>query len=148
MNVAYAYNYKRVDAGLSTAGAVTEEQLHTLRAEGYEAVINLLPQSHPHAIANEREIVEEQGMLYIQIPVEFEKPTLANYNEFVLAMDTSAGQKTLIHCAKNYRASAFYAIYANQFCGWSRQEARDFIASVWRPSEHPPWDTFIESLLV
>jgi protein tyrosine phosphatase (PTP) superfamily phosphohydrolase (DUF442 family) len=121
--------------------------LQSLRADGFEAVINLLPETSRYAIAAERALVEQQGLLYIQIPVQFDRPTQQNYQDFVAAMDQTSGLKTLVHCAANYRASAFYAIYASQYYGWSQRQAQEFIESVWRPAEHPPWAEFIAGLL-
>lgn len=147
MSVKQAYNYKEIDACISTAGMVSAEQLACLRAEGYEAVINLLPEENQYALKGERAIVENQGVSYCQIPVDFDAPTRENYEAFCAAMANLQGRKTLVHCAANYRVTAFFAIYAHEKLGWSRQQALELIASIWRPLEHPQWQTFITDLL-
>ena len=57
------------------------------------------------------------------------------------------GKKIIVHCAANYRVSAFYAIFAHRNLGWSEKEAREHIASLWSPAEHEPWDRFITQML-
>ncbi|HEY3700612.1 MAG TPA: protein tyrosine phosphatase family protein [Spongiibacteraceae bacterium] len=147
MSVKQAYNYKEIDARISTAGMVSAEQLACLRAEGYEAVINLLPEESQYALKGERAIVENQGASYCQIPVDFNAPTRENYDAFCAAMASTEGKKTLVHCAANYRVTAFFAIYAHEKLGWSRPQALALIASIWQPAEHPQWQTFITDLL-
>ena len=39
--------------------------------------------------------------------------------------------KTLIHCAANFRVTAFYSLYAMKHLGWSEAQAAEFRASVW-----------------
>jgi protein tyrosine phosphatase (PTP) superfamily phosphohydrolase (DUF442 family) len=143
MRVSQAYNFRVIDEATSTSGLLSEEQLSVLRKDGYEAVINLLPHDNRHAVKNEQSIVAGQGVDYFYIPVNFEVPTEHDYADFVRAMKSCREKKVLIHCAANYRVSAFYAIYAFEYLGWSAEQAREHIASLWCPAEHPPWGQFI-----
>lgn len=143
MSVDQAYNFQIIDEAVSTSGLLSEEQLSELRASGYEAVINLLPHDSEYAIKNEEAIVSEQGVDYLYIPVDFAGPTERDYSEFVDAMKSCQGRKVLVHCAANYRVSAFYAMYAYEDLGWSASHARQHIESIWRPEENPPWEQFI-----
>ena len=43
MSIEDAYNFRRINDRLTTSGLVSVAQLHDLRREGYDAVINLLP---------------------------------------------------------------------------------------------------------
>lgn len=146
MSVAQAYNFRKVSESLSTAGVLGEDQLRALQQEGYTAVINLLPESSEYAIKCERELVLGQGLTYTNIPVDFGEPLQSDYQAFERAMRELQDAKLLVHCAANYRASAFYAIYAHRHLGWSAAQAREFIATVWDPREHAPWNAFIASL--
>jgi hypothetical protein len=58
-------------------------------------------------------------------------------------MDARPGQKIHVHCAANYRVSAFYSLYAlrNGLC--TEDEASQIVQDVWNPSEYPPWMAFI-----
>ena len=147
MSVQEAYNYRVVDDAISTAGLLSEEQLSELQTGGYEAVINLLPNESEYAIKSEQSIVTGQGVDYLYIPVDFKGPTEQDYSEFVQAMNSCRGKRLLIHCAANYRVSAFYAIYAYEHLGWSAAQAMEHIASIWSPEENPPWDKFISKYI-
>lgn len=143
MTVDQAFNFVAVSESVSTAGLLDERQLSSLREEGYKAVINLLPHDSEYAIEREPDIVAKQGIEYFYVPVDFSAPSEADLDEFYAAMDACRDRKLLIHCAANYRVSAFFGIYAYENLGWSASSARDFISSIWRPDERPPWGEFV-----
>lgn len=146
MGVERAYNFRKVSDSISTAGVLGEEQLGALQREGYTAVINLLPEDSEYAIRGEKDMVLRQGITYTHIPVDFNAPRDSDYSAFEIAMRELQGSKLMIHCAANFRVTAFYAIYARRNLGWSAEQADAFIAAIWSPSEHPPWDAFIAGL--
>src|SRR6188472_1237302 len=45
MSIEDSYNFRRIHERLTTSGLVSAEQLNDLQNEGYDAVINLLPES-------------------------------------------------------------------------------------------------------
>ncbi len=143
MSIEDSYNFRRINEGLTTSGLVTVAQLSGLHTEGYDAVINLLPDSHEHAVSDEARIVRDQGLDYVYIPVDFDAPTHADLEAFADAMDARTGQKIHVHCAANYRVSAFYSLYAlrNGLC--TGDEAKELMLDVWNPADHPVWMAFI-----
>jgi protein tyrosine phosphatase (PTP) superfamily phosphohydrolase (DUF442 family) len=144
MSIDQAYNFRSIDDAISTSGVLSEEQLSQLRTCGYEAVINLLPHDSQYAVKKEESIVIGQGVDYLYVPVDFAAPAEQDYAAFVTAMQSCQGKrKVLIHCAANYRVSAFYSIYAYEYLGWPASRAREHIESIWLPQENPPWDQFI-----
>ncbi len=147
MSVNQAYNYKKVSDSISTAGVISEEQLRKLSDEGYQAVINLLPPSSEYAIKNEASIVSGQGLAYEGIPVEFSSPQESEYQEFAEKMQALSGKKVMVHCAANYRVSAFYSIYAFHNLGWTESQVYEWISSIWTLSEHPVWEQFVAEML-
>eukprot|EP00903_Cladosiphon_okamuranus_P004417 g4415.t1 len=142
-----AYNFKQLDAETSSSGAVTSEQVQSLAASGYQAVINLLPEENDHALDGEKQLIEAQGLDYIHIPVDFNAPMDADYEAFSKAMDKLGGQKLHVHCAANWRVSAFYAIYQVRKNTWSVDQAREHISAIWSPEEYPAWQDFLDSYL-
>lgn len=146
MSLDKAYNYRQVSEQVATAGRVEPEQLATLDASGVEVVINLMPDSSQYAVPGERDIVEGQGVEYRYLPVDFAAPTLADYRQFEQLMDAVGARKVLIHCAANWRVSAFYSRYAIARGIWSLPEADAFMLSIWRPEEHPPWARLLEEI--
>jgi hypothetical protein len=79
----------------------------------------------------------------VSIPVDFDAPTPADLDVFIAALDSRAGQKVHVHCAANYRVSAFVSLYARR-AGWcSDAEADEIAREFWDPSEHPAWAAFL-----
>ncbi len=143
MSVADSYNFRRIHEGLTTSGLLSVEQLRALSSEGYDAVINLLPESHAYAVGDEARILQDQGLDYVHIPVDFEAPTHADLGAFAAAMDARATQKVHVHCAANYRVSAFYSLYALQRGLCSESEADELVHELWNPVDYPVWMQFI-----
>ena len=46
-------------------------------------------------------------------------------------MNSVKGKKVQKHCAANFRATAFYAIYARKNYAWSSIKVSEFIGSIW-----------------
>ncbi len=142
-----SYNFRMISGSLTTSGVVGADRLEALASQSYEVVVNLLPDSSEHAVSNEQDIVESQRIEYIYIPVDFKAPGRADFTRFSEALDRLSDSKIHIHCAANYRVSAFYSIYAASRGHWSTDQATDFIHSVWRPADYPGWSEFIDEIL-
>ena len=142
MSIEDSYNFRRIRDGLTTSGVVSVEQLEELQLEGYDAVINLMPDSES-PVADEARIVQEQGIDYVYIPVDFQAPTRADFEAFVEAMDARASDTVHVHCAANFRVTAFYSLYALRRGLCTREEADELVRTVWDPTEFPAWMTFI-----
>jgi protein tyrosine phosphatase (PTP) superfamily phosphohydrolase (DUF442 family) len=54
--------------------------------------------------------------------------------------------RTLLHCAANFRVTAFYSLYAIKHLGWSEAQAETFRQSVWQGSDYPVWAQFIRDV--
>lgn len=147
MSVKNAYNFREVTERVSTSGQITAEQLGSLAAEGFEAMINLLPHDSQYAIDGEPELVAAQGLIYHYIPVDFVEPNDGDFQRFAKTMDRLEDKKIMIHCAANYRVSAFYGLYAFEKGEWDVDRVRAFIADIWDPAEYPQWQAWIESKL-
>ncbi len=143
MEIETSYNFRRVTDRLTTSGIVRPETLKSLASQGYEVVVNLLPDSSEHAVANEQAIVESQGIEYVHIPVDFSQPGLNDFAVFCDALDKMAGRKIHIHCAANYRVSAFYSLYEVKRGRWSADQAMGFIRDIWNPADYPGWEAFV-----
>jgi protein tyrosine phosphatase (PTP) superfamily phosphohydrolase (DUF442 family) len=135
-------NFVAIDERLATAGQPTEDQVRDLAAEGYASVINLGLLDPKYCLADEAGLVTSLGMAYRHIPVKFEAPTVDDFRAFVAAMDEREGDKTFVHCAANYRVSAFVSLYGELRLGWPRARADEHARRVWSPNE--TWRAFIE----
>jgi protein tyrosine phosphatase (PTP) superfamily phosphohydrolase (DUF442 family) len=142
-----SYNYRMISDKITTSGVVGADRLEALASQSYEAVVNLLPDNSEHAVSNEQGIVESQRVEYIYIPVDFKAPGRSDFARFSEALDRLSDRKIHIHCAANYRVSAFYSLYAASRGRWSADQATEFIHSVWQPAEYPGWSEFIAGIL-
>lgn len=147
MNIETSYNFRKIHEQLTTSGVVEKDCLKTLASQGYEVVVNLMPDSSKYAVADERKIIEFQEIEYIYIPVDFEQPKRSDFLQFSSALDRISAKKVHLHCAANYRVSAFLALYATLHGYWSPDQAWHFIYDVWQPAEHPGWSEFINRCL-
>ena len=143
MSIEDSYNFRRIHERLTTSGVVSAEQLSGLRVEGYDAVINLLPSSSEHAVANEASIVADQGIDYVHIPVEFDAPTHDDLEQFSAAMEGHQGQTVHVHCAANFRVSAFDGLYVLNKGLCTTEEADALVQGLWNPADYPAWASFI-----
>ncbi|MEB3337396.1 MAG: protein tyrosine phosphatase family protein [Leptolyngbyaceae bacterium] len=130
---------------VATAGQPTEEQFASLRAAGYEIVINLALPTSTHALPNEQAVVESQGMQYVHIPVLWETPTLEDLDRFFSVMAASNGKRILVHCALNMRVSAFMYLYRLLCEGVSEVEAKQDLNQIWVPNDD--WQRFIDQAI-
>jgi len=143
MSTETIYNAIVVNEAITTGGQPTETQLRAAAAEGFANVINLAPVDRGNALADEAGLVRSLGMQYYAIPVEWEAPQESDFEAFDALMRQLPKGKTLIHCAANFRVTAFYALYAQKRLGWSEQQAEAFRARIWAGSAYPVWEAFI-----
>lgn len=137
------YNYIKVNDEIITGGQPTADQLRSLAAEGFTTVINLATMEPPHSLEGEAELVRTLGMDYYHIPVEWDDPKASDFETFARTMGQLPPGKTLIHCAANFRVTAFYALYALKHLGWSEEQADQFRAAIWDVSDYPVWEQFV-----
>jgi len=147
MNITKAYNFINIDERVSSSGLIITVDLQSFVDEGYDCVINLLPDDNEHARNGEKESFATLGIDYHYIPVEWEAPTQADYEAFETAMMATKDKKLHIHCAANYRATAFYGIYAYKHFSWSADKINDFTDEVWTLSDYPVWRAFVDKMV-
>lgn len=138
-------NFVEWRPGLSSSAQPPATYLARVKALDYELVINLAPPQSHGSIASEGEIVRGQGVRYVNIPVEFNRPTAADFRLFEDEMRGHAGGNVLVHCQVNMRASAFVFLYRVIHEGASAEEAAAKLTGVWIPDR--AWKKFIEDTL-
>lgn len=139
-------NFRQVDERLLTAGQPNEVQLADAVRQGVKVVINLALHDDPrYSLADEAGCVRGLGMEYVHIPVQFNAPTEENLRAFIAAMDALKNEKILVHCAANYRVTAFVGLYRVLCEGWATDKAFETMRSVWEPDVI--WKQFIANML-
>ena len=128
-------NYKEYSSMFSSAGQPSKEQLEAVKAAGFERVAYIAFSNSRGAIADEDAIVKELGMDYVQVPVIWDAPTMADFYAFAGAMQREPDKKTLLHCQANYRASAFAFLYRVLYQDVPVAQAKADMNSIWTPNE-------------
>ena len=140
-----APNTRPVYDGLWTSGQLSQADIQRLPELGIEAVVNLALPTATNALPGEAEAVTGQGMTFAQIPVPWEKPEPRHLQQFFGVMDAFAGRKVWVHCAKNFRVSAFVYLYRRLRLGEGHVAALHPMRTVWQPN--PIWQAFIDQSL-
>jgi protein tyrosine phosphatase (PTP) superfamily phosphohydrolase (DUF442 family) len=135
-------NHVQVDARIATSGALSEQAIADIAEAQYRHVIDLLPADNRFALAGEGAIVERHGLAYRHIPIDFGAPSSTDFEKFAQAMQSAAAEKVWVHCAANFRVTAFVALYGHRHLGWTVERARDLIAEIWQPDA--TWRAFLD----
>ncbi len=141
------YNYLYYNEKLSSSGMPKPQQLNSVVEAGVNVVINLATSKSEGAIANEGDLISGLGMEYVNIPVDWNKPTKEDLDAFLNTMDKHKDEHILVHCQANFRATGFVALYRILRLGWKKDDAFQDMQKVWNPEEYPVWDMFIEENL-
>ena len=141
------YNYLYMTDKLSSSGMPKAEQMNAIAQAGVRAVVNLATENSQGALQDEKRLVESHGMEYIHIPVEWDRPTRQNLDDFMNAMDAHKDDHVLVHCQANFRATGFVALYRILRLGWKKEDAFQDLRKIWNPEKFPIWQKFIEENL-
>jgi len=132
--------WQRLSDDVTTSGRLEEHDIARLAALGVQQVINLALDSHPDALADEREKLAAAGIGYTHIPVPFDAPDDTHFDAFRAALE-QAPQPLHVHCIMNWRVSAFFYRLHRDVLGMPEPEARALMQQQWEPdrSDRPEW---------
>jgi len=135
--------FLRLSDRVGTAGQPGEDQFAAIRQAGYEVVINLRPLDA--ALPDEQALVENEGMAYISIPIDWDTPTVENIEQFFAAMQANHGKRIFVHCALNMRVSACLYLYRVVREGVPPVQAAQDLHRIWTPN--PTWQKLMDQVL-
>jgi protein tyrosine phosphatase (PTP) superfamily phosphohydrolase (DUF442 family) len=138
-------NYVAATERLHTAGQPDAAMLATLAEQGFELVVNLAPPNNQGAVPDEGKLVAEDGPTYVNIPVNWQKPTYEDFELFSAVMNGARNRKVLVHCQLNMRASAFTFLYRVVHEHVPPAEAMKALSAVWIPRDQ--WAAFTADVL-
>lgn len=130
---------------LATSGQIEYNEIPAIKDAGYEVVVNLAPASKERN-GEEGFRVTEQGMAYVQIPVDWENPSPRDFDLFAGVMKANQDRKVYVHCFANMRVSVFVYLYRTLELGVPREQARADLGKIWDPATEPQWARFIEEI--
>lgn len=134
-------NYLSVTPTIASSGQPATDQFQQIAEQGYQVIINLAMPDSSSAIADEGHIVTSLGMTYVHIPVPFDVPKQSHLIQFFNVMAGLSDRKIWVHCALNYRASAFLYLYLRVIEQLPEHEAKQAMLPSWQPNE--TWSAFI-----
>lgn len=140
-----AMNTRAVFDDLWTSGQLSAADIARLPELDIAAVVNLAVPTSSNALHGEAELITRLGMSYMQIPVPWEQPELHHLRQFFGVLDALAGQRVWVHCAMNYRVSAFVYLYRRLRRGEPEGDARYPMSTIWKPNA--TWQAFIGQAL-
>jgi len=138
-------NYREYSPQFSSSGQPTAEQLEAASNAGFKRVIYLAFSDNNTAIETEDRVVKKLGMDYVHIPVDFENPTLADFEDFAAVINRNREKRTLLHCQINLRASTFSFLYRVIYGGVPMALAKQDLDAIWVPDK--VWYKFIVDVL-
>ena len=138
-------NYRYISDKLATSGQPTAAELELISQAGYKTILNLAPPTASNALPEEQAIATSLGMNYINIPVVWDNPTMADFNQFCDVMEKHKDRPIFVHCAMNMRVSAFVYLYRHLKMGVPALEAYSAMKTVWKPNA--TWQNFIETAI-
>lgn len=126
-------DYRQIDERIATSGSLTEAQITEIAQAGYEVVINLLPASDLR-LPDEDITVEEANMEYVNIPVIWTAPQIAEVIDFFDVMDARLHRRVWVHCAANMRVSTFLYLWRTLRRSVPEDVARADLNAIWVPN--------------
>jgi len=96
MALADIVNFIAIDERIATSGQPSEEQLREIRAEGFEAIVNLGLLDQDYSLVDEAGSVRALGLSYTHIPVIFTDPTPEDFERFRAALRELSGRKVFV----------------------------------------------------
>ena len=138
-------NFRQYSSTFASAGQPSREQFQVLKDQGFERIVYIAFTNNRNAVPDEDLVVKGLDMEYMQIPVDFSNPLPSEFYAFADSMQRNQGQKTLLHCQVNARATAFSFLYRVIYQDVPVAQAKEDMNSVWQPNE--VWRDFIFEVL-
>ena len=138
-------NFVQWRDGLASSAQPSADWLGRVKEMKYDVLINLAPPQSHGSIANEGGIVASKGVNYVNIPVDFARPTAEDFRFLSEVMKASAGRSVFVHCQANFRGSSFVFLYRVIHEAAPVGETWSKLQGAWVPDR--VWRKFIEDTL-
>jgi uncharacterized protein (TIGR01244 family) len=100
--------YRLLRPGLAAAGQPSAGALQELGRMGFRTVVNL--RSEREGPADERAVVEAQGLRYVSIPVTPDTFSLVDVEALEKVLDNPSAAPVLVHCSSSNRVGGAWAV--------------------------------------
>jgi RimJ/RimL family protein N-acetyltransferase/protein tyrosine phosphatase (PTP) superfamily phosphohydrolase (DUF442 family) len=137
-------DFRPISDRLLTAGQPREDQFADIAGAGCTTVVNLALPTSPDAIADESTIVAQQGMTYVSIPIDFERPDIESAVRYLEVLRSRSAERLFVHCVANKRVSALTYVYRVAVAQHDSAAARRDLDALWQPN--PTWRRLMSEL--
>jgi protein tyrosine phosphatase (PTP) superfamily phosphohydrolase (DUF442 family) len=134
-----------IDDRLATGAQPAAPDFAWLRAQGYDAVVNLNTPSARNYVADEEALVNALGMAYVAVPTDCSVLTPDKYDRFDVAMQGLDGKRVFVHCAANIKSSGLVHIFRVRRRGEAAAAALEDIEQLGVELE-PKWQAFFTEM--
>ncbi|MEN8821840.1 MAG: protein tyrosine phosphatase family protein [Abyssibacter sp.] len=138
--------YRRLGEYLHSAGQPTARQLDQLGEAGIGLVVNLALPDSDHAVPDEADRLEVQGIGYSHQPIDFAAPSRAHLARLAATLAAHTQTPVLVHCAYNMRVSAMLFLYRVLHLGVAPATALPDLLALWTPTG--PWRVLLDDMLL
>ncbi len=140
-----AQHQQLIHPNLMTSALPAAEDFARMAKQGYEIVISMCQDIDSETLKGEDDLVSKAGMRYIHLPVTFVAPTLDDYELLRDILRSVQDRKVWLHCARNWRVSAFMIIYHIVEMSMLHSEAEEIAHRIWQPDE--TWQALIDEAI-
>jgi len=145
VNVSNITNYLETAPEIYTGGQPSPDEIMALGRAGFKIIINLATDNSPDAIPDEQVLVQEAGMAYVHIPVEWMDPRPQDLAKFFTMFEQYKAFKIFVHCVYNMRVSIFVYLFRVIYEKKDREECWKCVTQIWQPNEI--WLAFTQKML-
>jgi len=126
-----------------SSGLPTQQHFEALKTMGITMVVDLIPGDR----TEEANLMVALELPYHNISVDWENPTVENFEQYVKIMNQSYGNDgiTLTHCKLNWRGSVFTYLYRTTQLNESEESAKQDLVAMW-PQPNDVWLAFIDKV--
>ena len=135
--------YRRLSPVLASAGQPDASGIEAIGRAGFHRLINLAMPTSPGALADEAALAQRAGLRYLHLPIDFEAPELERAARLFAELESAAGERVFVHCAKNMRVSALLSAYRMVLQGVPSREARADLHAIWEPNH--TWRRYVSN---
>jgi len=101
-------NYRLLQPDVAGGGQPAPQALAKLKEMGFRTVVNL--RTEQEGAANERKVVEAEGLRYVSVPVTAESLSLADAEAVEKVLRDPSSAPVLLHCHSSNRVGAVWAL--------------------------------------
>lgn len=135
-------NFQQNNTFMYSSGLPNKRHFTQLKILGVKTIVDLIPGDRQQEAA----MVDELGLQYHNIAVDWEAPKLSDFEQYVAIMQSPQENQTnvLTHCKLNWRGAVFTYLYRVTQLNEPKSQAQKDLMNVWRPNQ--TWQKFIDEV--